>query len=208
MSSIIDAVKTRRSIRKYSSRRISTDVLNEILGSARWAPSAHNAQPWRFIVLTKKALKRDLAEAMANAWKVDMNKDNMPTEVRENLTKISVERFAHAPVIAVACLTMEDMIQYTDEFRQRFEHDLAAQSLGAAIQNVLLTAKAHGLGACWFGAPVFCKEAVRKILKIPEYVEPQALITMGYPAEKPRPLHKRPLENYSFTDYWGIKLGH
>jgi len=208
MLSIIDALKTRRSIRKYSSRRIAKEVLNEILDAARWAPSAHNAQPWRFVVLTKNALKRNLAEAMASAWMMDMNEDNVPVEVREKLTKISVERFAHAPVIAVACLTMEDMIQYTDEFRQQCEHDLAVQSLGAAIQNVLLTAHAYGLGACWFCAPVFCKEAVRKALKIPEDVEPQALITMGYPAEKPRPLHKRPLENYSFTDYWGIKLGH
>ena len=59
------------------------------------------------------------------------------------------------------------------------------QSLGAAMQNLLLAAHAKGLGACWFCAPGFCKETVRAVLKIPDEVEPQALIAMGYPAEKP-----------------------
>jgi coenzyme F420-0:L-glutamate ligase/coenzyme F420-1:gamma-L-glutamate ligase len=206
MSHVTDAIKTRRSIRKYSSHRVSTDALSEILEAARWAPSAHNAQPWRFIVLVDKSLKIGLAEAMANAWTLDMIGDGIRTEVREKLRKASFRRFTRAPLLVVACLTMKDMIQYTDESRQKCEHDLAVQSLGAAIQNMLLTAHAKGLGACWFCAPVFCKETVRKVLEIPEDVEPQALITLGYPAEKPRASYRKPLQNYSYVDYWGKKL--
>ena len=112
MSRESDAIKKRRSIRKYSSRPISKEVLNEILEAARWAPSAHNAQPWRFIALIDRSLKRELAEAMANAWKADMIKDGVPSEAIENKRKASVERFTRAPVLIVACLTMRDMISY------------------------------------------------------------------------------------------------
>jgi coenzyme F420-0:L-glutamate ligase/coenzyme F420-1:gamma-L-glutamate ligase len=206
MSFVTDAIKKRRSIRKYYSRRVSTEALSEILEAARWAPSAHNAQPYRFIVLVNKRSKQDLAEAMASAWTADMIKDGVPMEVREKSGEISVRRFARAPVLVVACVTMKDMIQYTDESRQKCEHDLAMQSLGAAIQNMLLAAHANGLGACWFCAPVFSKETVRKVLEIPEDVEPQALITLGYPAEKPRPPHRKPLQSYSYVDHWGKKL--
>jgi coenzyme F420-0:L-glutamate ligase/coenzyme F420-1:gamma-L-glutamate ligase len=206
MSRVTDTIETRRSIRKYSSRRVPTEALSEILEAARWAPSAHNAQPWRFIVLIDDSLKRDLAEAMANAWMADMIRDGTPMEVRKKLRETSVERFARAPVLVVACLTMKDMIRYTDESRQKCEHDLAVQSLGAAIQNMLLAAHSKNLGACWFCAPIFCKDTVRKVLKIPEDVEPQALITIGYSAEKPSAPSRKPLQSYSYLDCWGKKL--
>jgi F420 biosynthesis protein FbiB-like protein len=143
---------------------------------------------------------------MANAWTVDMIRDGMSMEVREKLRKASVQRFTRAPLLVIACLTMKDMVQYTDESRQKCEHDLAVQSLGAAIQNMLLTAHDNGLGACWFCAPVFCKETVRKVLGIPEDAEPQALITLGYPAEKPCAPDRKSFQNYSYVDRWGKKL--
>jgi coenzyme F420-0:L-glutamate ligase/coenzyme F420-1:gamma-L-glutamate ligase len=202
----MDLIKKRRSIRKYSPRKVESSILREVLEAARWAPSAHNAQPWRFIVLTDDGLKRELAEIMADAWRADMIKDDASIEVRENMATASVERFTHAPVLIVACLTMKDMIKYADESRQKCEHDLAVQSLGAAIQNMLLAAHSKGLGACWFCAPIFCKDTVRKVLKIPEDVEPQALITLGYAAEKPSAPSRKPLQDYSYLGCWGKKL--
>jgi coenzyme F420-0:L-glutamate ligase/coenzyme F420-1:gamma-L-glutamate ligase len=204
MPRVTDAIKQRRSIRKYSPRPISPEILREILEAAGWAPSAHNAQPWRFIVLTEESAKQALAEAMADAWTADMAKDGVAVEAQKR--KESIERFTHAPVLVLACLTMEDMKVYPDEKRQRSERDLAMQSLGAAIQNMLLTAHTEGLGACWFSAPSFCKETVRKALKIPEMVEPQALIALGYAAEKPQAPQRKPLENYAYRDSWGKTL--
>ena len=206
MGYIVDLIKKRRSVRKYSARKVESNILREVLEAAGWAPSAHNAQPWRFIVLTDEVLKRGLAEAMANAWIADLIKDSTPSEARKNMIKESVERFTYAPVLVVACLTMEDMIKYPDKPRQECERDLAVQSLGAAIQNMLLAAHARGLGACWFCAPLFCKQTVRKVLKIPEDVEPQALITIGYPAEKPNAPPRKPFQNYSYLDCWDKKL--
>jgi coenzyme F420-0:L-glutamate ligase/coenzyme F420-1:gamma-L-glutamate ligase len=204
MSSVKEAIKGRRSIRKYVPRKVSEEILNEVLEAAGWAPSAHNAQPWRFIVLTEAVAKQELAEAMAGAWVVDVAKDGVTIEAQKRTA--SIERFTNAPALIVACLTMEGMKEYSDEERRKSERDLAMQSLGAAIQNLLLTAHANGLGACWFSAPCFCKDTVRKVLEIPEEVEPQALIALGYPAEKPRAPCRKALQGYSYRGCWGGEL--
>ena len=90
--------------------------------------------------------------------------------------------------------------------RQACLHDLAVQSLGAAIENLLLAAHAKGLGACWYSAPCFCKETVKQKLKIPDAVEPQAFIVLGYPAEKPLAPKKKSLAEIGFVDEWGRTL--
>jgi len=199
----VDLVKGRRSIRKFSPRKVEGGVVREVLEAAGWAPSAHNAQPWRFIVLVDDILKRDLAVVMATAWLADMTRDGVAVDVRESMAKASVERFTRAPVLVVACLTRKDRTRYADGLRQRCERDLAVQSLGAALQNMLLVAQAKGLGACWFSAPIFCKEPVRKVLKMPKDVEPQALIALGYPAEEPKAPSRKPLESYAYLNSWG-----
>jgi len=101
---------------------------------------------------------------------------------------------------------MENMDKYPDKSRQECEHDRAVQSLASAIQNMLLAACSKNLGACWFCAPLFCKQIVRRVLKIPEEVEPQALITLGYSAEKPVPPPRKSFQDFSYFGHWGEKL--
>jgi coenzyme F420-0:L-glutamate ligase / coenzyme F420-1:gamma-L-glutamate ligase len=204
MSHILDAIRERRSVRTYQSHTVPHELIEEVLVAAGWAPSAHNAQPWRFIVLADASVKRKLAEAMAESWAADMAKDGLKIEADKR--RISVERFATAPVLILACLTMDGMNKFPDEKRQKSERDLTVQSLGAALQNMLLAAHAKGLGACWFSAPGFCKETVRKVLKIPDEIEPEALIAMGYPAEKPPMPPKKLLGDYCFKNKWGGSL--
>jgi coenzyme F420-0:L-glutamate ligase / coenzyme F420-1:gamma-L-glutamate ligase len=204
MSNVFDAIKERRSIRKYQPQTVREEVIKEILGAAGWAPSAHNAQPWRFIVLTDNSVKRKLAEDMADSWATDMTKDGLKIEAE--VRNMRVERFAAAPVLILACLTMDGMNGFSEEKMQNYERDLAMQSLGAGMQNLLLAAYAKGLGTCWFCAPSFCKETVRTVLKIPREVEPEALILMGYPAENPPVPNKKQLEDYCFKNKWAEKL--
>jgi F420 biosynthesis protein FbiB-like protein len=202
--SLSDAIKKRRSIRKYLPRQVPEAIIKEVLAAAGFAPSAHNSQPWRFIVLANVSFKRKLADAMADAWVKDMQRDGITVESDKRTER--VERFATAPVLVLACLTVVDLRKFPDSERQMCERDLAVQSFGAALQNLLLAAHAKGLGACWFCAPAFCKETVRKILKIPDSVEPQAFVAMGYPAEKPKVPIKKLLEGYCFIDLWGKPL--
>jgi coenzyme F420-0:L-glutamate ligase/coenzyme F420-1:gamma-L-glutamate ligase len=204
MTDVLDALRERRSVRKYQLRPVPKELVEEVLVAAGLAPSAHNAQPWRFIVLADTSLKRELALAMAEAWAADLASDGFAVEAEKRKAKI--ERFANAPVLILACLTMEGMEKFTDERRQKYERDLAVQSLGAALENLLLAAQAKGLGACWFSAPGFCKETVRKVLKIPDAVEPEALIVLGYPAETPPTPKKKALGDYCFLDGWGGRV--
>ncbi len=204
MPEVLDAIRQRRSIRKYLSKKVSSEVVSEVLVAAGWAPSAHNSQPWRFIVLDDIAVKQRLAEAMADAWVKDLQRDGVTVEAVKRAER--AERFKTAPVLILGCLTLSDLQKYPDLERQMCERDLAVQSFGAALQNLLLAAHAKGLGACWFCAPAFCKETVRKTLKIPDAVEPQAFVAIGYPAEKPKVPIKKLLEGYCFVDMWGRAL--
>ncbi len=204
MTDLFDVVKQRRSIRKYLPKPIQKEVILEVLTAAGCAPSAHNSQPWRFIILQDDPVKRRLADAMAEVWTKDLQRDGIKIESDKLVER--VERFVTAPVLILACLTMVDLRKFPDSERQMCERDLAVQSFGAALQNLLLAAHAKGLGACWFCAPAFCKETVRKILKIPDAVEPQAFVAIGYAAEKPQVPIKKLLEGYCFVDMWGRSL--
>jgi len=199
---IIGLLKDRRSIREYIPKEVPESVLNSILEVAMWAPSAHNAQPWRFIVIRDLALKLKLAEAMARRWKRDLAKNGVSERDRENLTRASVERFSSAPIVMVSCLTMVEMHHYPDKKRQRIESIMAVQSVAAAIENMLLAAHAMGLGTCWLCAPLFCPETVRKLLTLPSDFEPQALITLGYPAERPLPPPRKSLKEIVHLNGW------
>jgi F420 biosynthesis protein FbiB-like protein len=142
---------------------------------------------------------------MAQAWTLDMAKDGVSAELRQTTARASIRKFTSAPLLVIACITMADMTKYPDESRQKTEYDIAVQSLGAAIQNMLLAVESKGLGACWFCAPAFCKEAVRKVLAIPEDVEPQALIAVGYPAENPPAPLRKSVQAVSYSGGRGKK---
>ena len=199
----LNLIKTRRSIKTYLPNEVPKRTIYKILDAGRWSPSAHNAQPWRFIVVTDSSIRRKLAEAMASAWDEDMVMDGVPPSIRRRVVEDSIERFAEAPVLIIASVTMEDMDKYPDERRQKTEHTMATQSLAAAVQNMLLAAHSAGLGSCWFCAPLFCQDVVREVLRIPGNVEPQALITLGHPSGRVDPPPRKPVKEVVFRDRWG-----
>lgn len=199
---IYELIEGRRSVRKYLRKEVPKGVLRRVLNAARWAPSAHNAQPWRFVLIKDSAVKKELAEAMARKWDEDLRNDGVPLSERQQLIEASIKTFTGSPNLIVTCLTMEDMDKYPDERRRNAEYIMAVQSVAAAIQNVLLAAHAEGLGTCWFCAPLFCKEAVVDVLGLPDGIEPQALITVGYPAERPKVPQRKPLKDVLRLNRW------
>ena len=169
-------------IRSYTDQAIPRTVLEQILEAATRAPSPHNRQPWRFAVVTDDARLR-LAEAMGAQLRQDLAADGIATEVIEKDAARSHLRITSAQACVLACLTLRDMDTYPDARRNAAEHWMAGQAVAAATQNMLLCAHELGLGACWMCAPLFCPEAVRTVLSLPQDWEPQALITLGYPAD-------------------------
>ena len=191
---LLDAVHNRRSIRRYADRQIPEEVIGRLLDAAAWAPSAHNRQPWRFVVVRSKSIRETLARAMGDRLRADRLADGDPVEVVEADAHRSYSRITGAPTVIVFCLTMKEMDVYPDERRQKAEHAMASQSTAMAIQNMLLAAHVEGLGACWLCAPLFTPTTVKAVLGLPPDWEPQGLVTMGYPVAEPKPKARRPVE--------------
>lgn len=176
-------IHRRRSVRRYLDRPIDPALLTELLEAATWAPSAHNRQPWRFCVVTSAAAKAQLSAAMGEQWRADLRADNADPAFIERRVAISHARITGAAALVIANLTMSDMDHYPDPTRAQAEWAMTVQSVALACQNLLLAAEAHGIGACWMCAPLFVPDLVRDVLTLPQDWEPQALITLGYPAE-------------------------
>jgi coenzyme F420-0:L-glutamate ligase / coenzyme F420-1:gamma-L-glutamate ligase len=174
---------SRRSIRRYQDRPVSSEVVAQLLTAASWAPSAHNRQPWRFVVIQGTAVKERLALAMGARLRADLAADGLPAAQIERDAERSYQRITLAPALILLCLTMADMDNYPDGRRQQNEWLMAVQSAAMAGQNLLLAAHQLGLGACWMCAPLFCPQTVRDALNLPADWQPQGLITLGYPAE-------------------------
>jgi coenzyme F420-0:L-glutamate ligase/coenzyme F420-1:gamma-L-glutamate ligase len=200
---ITQLIKSRRSIREFKPIKVPREVILTIMDLARWAPSAHNAQPWRLIVIDDEKVKRRLANEMGKAWLSDMCKDGVQKEKAEKIVKLkSWNRITKSPVVIIACLTMENMPGYEDEGRQKAEYLMAVQSVAAYIQNLLLAAHHHGLGGCWICAPLFCGDAVRRVLGLPKKLEPQAMIIMGYANEENQPPTRKSLDKICVFNFW------
>lgn len=183
----------RRSIRLYQTVSLSRQQIIPLLEAAIWAPSAHNRQPWRFAVVESEAQREALASAMGAQLRRDLQADGVPEAEIEADAVRSYRRITSAPTLILLCLSMTDMDVYPDERRSRNEYLMAVQSVAMAGQNLLLAAYDAGLGTCWMCAPLFVPDVVREVLDLPEDWQPQALITLGYPAET-REKTRRPVE--------------
>ena len=184
MHNLLDLIRTRRSIRRYTQDAVPADVIEQLLTAATWAPSAHNRQPWRFVVIADGQTRHRLAAAMGDQLRRDLAADGRSPEFIERDAGRSFARLTGAPLLILVNLTMADMDIYPDERRARNEAIMAAQSPAMAGRNLLLAAHALGLGACWVCAPLFCPAVVRETLDLPAGWQPQGLITLGYPAEE------------------------
>jgi coenzyme F420-0:L-glutamate ligase/coenzyme F420-1:gamma-L-glutamate ligase len=194
MNEKINWLLTRRSIRRYQPTPIPNDHIEQMLSAATWAPSAHNRQPWRFAVIQNEDTKQHLARSMGEKLRVELKADKVPDAIIEKDVSRSYRRMTAAPLLILLSLSMVDMDSYPDEKRQQHEWLMAVQSTALAGQNLLLAAHALGLGACWMCAPLFCPNVVKGCLSLPDDWQPQALITVGYPAEQ-KTKTRHPLEN-------------
>lgn len=152
--SLLDVIFRRRSIRRYRSEPIPDEVLRNILEAGRLAPSADNAQPWHFIVVTESKIKEKLSRGEWNYF----IKDSAAT--------------------VVGC-------GYSD-------NEWSTIDVAIALENMVIAAEAQGVGSCWIGD--FEEEEVKELLGIPDNLKVVALVSFGYPAEKPSPFNKKSLK--------------
>ena len=192
---VLDTIHGRRSVRRYLPKEVPDDLLEQVLEAARWAPSPHGRQPWRFAVVRSGETKERLAEAMGEEWRANLEMDGQGAEIVERRLEGSRRRLLDAPVLVLLCLYLEDLDEYPDAGRRRGETTMAVQSLGAAAQNALLTAYDLGLDAGWMCAPLFCPEKVVEALGLDPDLVPHALLTLGYAdGDPPKRRSRRPID--------------
>ena len=164
-----EIIRHRRSIRRYTEQPVEREKILACLEAARLAPSAENAQPWRFLVIDDPELKPQVAaRAFSGIY--------------------SVCRFAaQAPVLVLLLAKMDFLANRLGRVVQGTQFYLL--DLGIAGEHFILKAEELGLSTCWIGW--FNLRAVRKFLKIPRKYRPVAIISLGYAASRPPGDHLR-----------------
>jgi len=184
------ALAGRRSVRQFSPRPVQPALVEEIIAAACLAPAPHHSRPWRFVILSADA-RAALTNVMGERWRQDLQRDDVPEARIRRLLSRSRARLAAAPVLILAGVESQAQRPWPDQRRQRAEELMFVQSLGAAMENLMLAAHARGLASYWISAPLFCPDAVCLALDLPSDFQPQALIALGYPKEglrlPPRP---------------------
>jgi F420 biosynthesis protein FbiB-like protein len=170
---------------------VPRELIEAAVEAAGWAPSPHGRQPWRFAIVESQERRALLADAMATSWRQQLALDGQPEETIAVRLAKSRERMTDASLLIIPCLYLDDLDVYPDEERQDAERIMAIQSLGAAIQNLLLSLHSNGLDAGWMCAPLFCPDVVRDVLGLEGTVIPHAMIPVGFAARDPvrRPRH-------------------
>jgi F420 biosynthesis protein FbiB-like protein len=181
VSGVPGFVQARRSVRAFSPEPVARATLDALVEAACLAPAPHHSRPWRFVVIEGEGAKHALADGMGARWRSDLLGDGVPDARIDELVDASHAKIRRAPAIVLGCLTWEGLDRYPDEARRRAEWGMALLSLGAAVENLMLTAADHGLGSCWVAAPIFCPDAARDALGLPAEWLPHAMVLVGRP---------------------------
>ena len=172
-----ECLEKRASYRSYNSKEVSWEDLIAILNAARLSPSSGNLQNWSFIVVQKPEIKEEISKAALNQVWINQ-----------------------APLVIVVCSRIENIKRHYDE---RGEKLYAIQNCAAAINNILLKSTDLGMASCWINA--FDDNAIKRILKIPDSVVPQGIITIGYSDEKIEKMKRYELDLLIHFDEWNGK---
>lgn len=182
---VFEAIKTRRSVRRFGDSAVEDEKIQTILDSVRQSPSWANLQCWRFIVVKEKSTREKISElSYVESFFAPLSYKANPA--RKGLTE--------APVILVACA---DPSQSGTLWGQSYY----MTDIGIAAQTLMLSARGLGLGTVFVG--VFDEERVRTLLNIPSNIRIVGLFPLGYPLEeKAAGPPRKPLTEIVFEEKW------
>jgi nitroreductase len=199
---IYEVMQTQRAIRRWTDEPVDPEVIEKIIQAACWAPSGSNSQPWGFLVVTDDAIRERLAAAIREMFASRFGGD-MPNadEIEDPTTRRMMrgafnlfDNFAAAPVWIIPCLVRPESPAPSGL--------LAGSSIYPSIQNMMLAARAEGLGTVLTTPQDGIMDELRAELNIPENALPVAVIPMGHPNANFGPVTRRPLENFLHWNGW------
>jgi F420 biosynthesis protein FbiB-like protein len=188
-------LRGRYSVRKFLPQPVPREVLERILETTTWSPSAHNQQPWRFVVMESIEIRERLGAALGKRLEQALISEGMDAETAHGRSERSRLRIAGAPLGILLCLDAEAIPFEENIERRAHEYQMAVQSVALAGGTLLLAAHAEGLEGVWLCAPLFQPELVRQVLDLPESWHPQGLLLVGTPDEQPLPRSRLPWQD-------------
>ena len=193
---LFELIKSRRSIRRFTDRKPDTSQIESLIEAACWAPSNHNRQGWKFVVLRDKALIDDLAEQVRTSLRQTVNAAaRIPADRADELVAFA-GAFDAAPVVIIAM--HKRSVAVGRQILASATSELAsgeALSVAMAVQNMLLAAHAIGLGACVMTAPLLAGEVWSELPDLPAGFEPTCVVGLGYPAGQPDPPRRKSMQH-------------
>jgi nitroreductase len=228
---LFDVMATMRAMRRLKPDPVPDDVLTSIVEAATWAPSGSNAQGFSFVVVTDRGQMSRLAEVWrrcVDGYLATMGTATpartMGEEAAEKLRGALLfqrDHFAETPAVVVACYgygrspasdprAAINMLRAlgprqalrTARMAPRYMALAEASSIYPSVQNLLLAARAHGLGANITIWHLPYEDDVKRILGIPKGVNTYALVPLGYPRGRFGPVRRRPVEAVIHRDRW------
>ncbi len=193
---LLELIRLRRSIRRFSDRAVSREDLVRLLEAARWAPSNHNRQPWRFLVIEDKQQISHLAETVSRGLSEKMKA--LPETAAAHAGEFIhyATCFSTAPVL-LAVLHKQPVSVSAPVLAGLKNPDLVSGeplSAAMAVQNLLLAAQALGLGTCVLTGPLLVQDALAEALDLPAGHNLTCLVALGHPAESPPPPRRKAIE--------------
>ena len=197
--SLFECIHSQRAIRRFTDAPVSDETLATVLSAAIQAPSGGNRQPWYFLAVRDPAIKRRLGEWYLEAWSevvAGMGEGASAQPYRSGA--VLAREMQKVPVLILVCIDRPGNGVETDQLTR-------GASVYPAVQNLMLAARALGLGSVLTTLHTRYESEVKELLGIPEMVDTAALIPLGYPAEGERfgGARRRPLEEVTFYDRWG-----
>jgi nitroreductase len=197
---LFQTLYTSRALRRFKPDPIPEDVIFQLVDAAIRAPTGHNRQDWRFVVVTDTEPKRKMQEWAERAWQLAFGRDYpdlasidaLPHTARLSIRGVHdlAHGLADVPLIVVVC-------------GLKGVHSSPGGSHFPAAQNMLLAARALGLGGSIFNLPMVGGKELYELLGIPESNEIYCLIPIGYPTDRPGPLKRKPVHKVAFRNRWG-----
>jgi nitroreductase len=180
----------RRSIRSFKQRKVSIKMLRRMVNAARLAPSAANLQVLEFFVITSRALCIEIFKHLK--WAGYITPNGTPKPGSEPTAYI---------VILINSKKVSRSLVKRDEQAIRYSFNPDLRDIGAAAENIILTAESKKIATCWLGA--INKQGIKKLLSLPRHVDVDSVIALGYPLSKSRPVKCKGSVRY-FLDKHGV----
>jgi nitroreductase len=191
---------TARALRRFKPDPVPDEVLFQLLDAAIRAPSGQNAQDWRFLIVRDREMLADMQRWSETPWKRYLARyggdsaaiDELPRSQRLSLRSVEhlVHHLAECPVVIVV-------------LGLKGRHGTPGGSTFPAVQNLLLAARALGLGGSVFNFPLSHEAEMRERLAIPENNQIYCVLPIGYPTDRHGPLKRKPVKDVAYLERFG-----